>query len=305
MPLDVNKAPSTSIGLSKDTVGDMARTRQTIAHGPGEFGKMIVGSAMQGLSAVGGTMAAFLPGGAVIAASAQQLGSIGSRLTAQAGTGINGFRAQSSLAGNTTPHETQQLASQSNDRSIQASNNGAVLGRSPSFMSILQDTGTGGPGAGLASTAGIQSKQLGGGSTGLAMGMGGFSSNQSSSNPIPAGNGASFSASSMGSMGSALTATGAGAGTLPTAGSAMGMGSAASATTGGDSIAGQASATGGGSQAQLMQATQGMQEMQMSFNMQYLQLQNSMQNDNRQFTMVSNIMKTKHDTVKNTISNIH
>src|ERR1700712_4403263 len=29
-----------------------------------------------------------------------------------------------------------------------------------------------------------------------------------------------------------------------------------------------------------MQATQGMQEMQMSFNMQYLQLQNSMQNDN-------------------------
>ncbi len=56
---------------------------------------------------------------------------------------------------------------------------------------------------------------------------------------------------------------------------------------------------------QLMSATQAMQEAQMSFNMQYLQLQNSMQNDNRQFTMVSNIMKTKHDTVKNTISNIH
>jgi septal ring factor EnvC (AmiA/AmiB activator) len=55
----------------------------------------------------------------------------------------------------------------------------------------------------------------------------------------------------------------------------------------------------------LMQATQGMQEMQMSFNMQYLQLQNSMQNDNRQFTMVSNIMKTKHDTAKSTISNVH
>jgi len=54
-----------------------------------------------------------------------------------------------------------------------------------------------------------------------------------------------------------------------------------------------------------MSATQGMQESQMSFNMQYLQLQNSMQNDNRQFSMVSNIMKTKHDTVKNTISNIH
>ncbi len=43
----------------------------------------------------------------------------------------------------------------------------------------------------------------------------------------------------------------------------------------------------------------------MSFNLQYLQLQNSMQNDNRQFTMVSNIMKTKHATLKNSISNIH
>jgi hypothetical protein len=55
---------------------------------------------------------------------------------------------------------------------------------------------------------------------------------------------------------------------------------------------------------QLMSATQAMQEMQMSFNMQYLQLQNSLQNDNRQFSMVSNIMKTRHGTVKNMIGNI-
>jgi hypothetical protein len=51
-------------------------------------------------------------------------------------------------------------------------------------------------------------------------------------------------------------------------------------------------------------ATQQMQETQMSFNLQYLQLQNQMQNENRQYTAVSNIMKTKHDTVKNSISNI-
>jgi hypothetical protein len=44
--------------------------------------------------------------------------------------------------------------------------------------------------------------------------------------------------------------------------------------------------------------------VQMSFNLQYLELQNAMQNDNRQYTAVSNIMKTKHDTVKNTIANI-
>lgn len=69
---------------------------------------------------------------------------------------------------------------------------------------------------------------------------------------------------------------------------------------GGSSI-GQASSN---SVASLLAATQQMQEMQMSFNLQYLQLQETMQNENRQYTMVSNIMKTKHDTVKNSISNI-
>ena len=41
-----------------------------------------------------------------------------------------------------------------------------------------------------------------------------------------------------------------------------------------------------------------------SYNLQYLQLQQKMQQDNRQFTTVSNIMKTKHDTAKATINNI-
>jgi hypothetical protein len=45
-------------------------------------------------------------------------------------------------------------------------------------------------------------------------------------------------------------------------------------------------------------------ETAMSLNLQYLQLQQQMQNENRQYTAVSNIMKTKHDTVKNSISNI-
>ena len=47
-----------------------------------------------------------------------------------------------------------------------------------------------------------------------------------------------------------------------------------------------------------------LKEMQMSFNMQYLQLQQQMQNENRSYTAISNIMKTKHDTVKNSISNV-
>jgi hypothetical protein len=54
----------------------------------------------------------------------------------------------------------------------------------------------------------------------------------------------------------------------------------------------------------LLEATRQMQETQMSFNLQYLQLQSQMQNENRSYTAVSNIMKTKHDTVKNSINNI-
>ncbi len=47
-----------------------------------------------------------------------------------------------------------------------------------------------------------------------------------------------------------------------------------------------------------------MQEMQMSFNLQYLILQNKISHENRRFTMISNIMKNKHDTAKNSINNI-
>ncbi|HEY6064317.1 MAG TPA: hypothetical protein VIV35_11945 [Chitinophagaceae bacterium] len=60
----------------------------------------------------------------------------------------------------------------------------------------------------------------------------------------------------------------------------------------------------GTSQDQLLNATKQMQETQMSFNLQYLQLQSQMQHENRSYTAISNIMKTKHDTVKNSISNI-
>ena len=60
----------------------------------------------------------------------------------------------------------------------------------------------------------------------------------------------------------------------------------------------------GGDTSTLMQATKEMQEMNQSFNLQYLGLQKNMQEENRQFTMVSNIMKTKHDTAKNAINNV-
>ena len=63
-------------------------------------------------------------------------------------------------------------------------------------------------------------------------------------------------------------------------------------------------AAGRSTQDRLLAATKQMQETQMSFNLQYLQLQSQMQHENRAYTAVSNVMKTRHDTVKNSISNI-
>jgi hypothetical protein len=54
----------------------------------------------------------------------------------------------------------------------------------------------------------------------------------------------------------------------------------------------------------LMVGTANMQEMQMSFNLQYLMLENKISHENRQFSMVSNMIKNKHDTAKNSINNI-
>ena len=77
---------------------------------------------------------------------------------------------------------------------------------------------------------------------------------------------------------------------------------------GGDPVGGGSnpigSAAGGSGQQDLLNATKQMQETQMSFNLQYLQLQSQMQSENRSYTAISNIMKTKHDTVKNSISNV-
>jgi hypothetical protein len=45
-------------------------------------------------------------------------------------------------------------------------------------------------------------------------------------------------------------------------------------------------------------------DMQMGSDLQYLQLQQDLQTELSQYTMLSNIMKTRHDTAKNSINNI-
>lgn len=46
------------------------------------------------------------------------------------------------------------------------------------------------------------------------------------------------------------------------------------------------------------------QPIQQSFNEQYLELQRQIQSEHRSYNNVSSIMKTKHDTVKNSLSNV-
>jgi sulfate adenylyltransferase subunit 1 (EFTu-like GTPase family) len=54
----------------------------------------------------------------------------------------------------------------------------------------------------------------------------------------------------------------------------------------------------------LIEAARQMSEMSQSFNIHYLDLQKQMQDENRRYTLVSNIMKTKHDTAKSAINNV-
>jgi len=90
--------------------------------------------------------------------------------------------------------------------------------------------------------------------------------------------------------------------------SAPGRGSSAS-VSGAASSSGvmqniEAMAESGDSGAMQLLATKEMQAMNQSFNLQYLQLQQEMQQENRKFSTLSNIMKTKHDTAKSTINNV-
>ena len=48
-----------------------------------------------------------------------------------------------------------------------------------------------------------------------------------------------------------------------------------------------------------------MQRENQQFNLEYLQLQNEIQADNRRFTTVSNLMKVRHDTAKAAINNMN
>jgi len=83
--------------------------------------------------------------------------------------------------------------------------------------------------------------------------------------------------------------------------------SAAAGTTGGTATAGTTGTTGAAGDAggDVLEATRTLQQQAQTFNLQYLQLQEAMQRESREFTSLTNVMKVKHDSAKAAINNIH
>jgi hypothetical protein len=66
-----------------------------------------------------------------------------------------------------------------------------------------------------------------------------------------------------------------------------------------------ASTAAGGGEGDLLGATRALQQEGQTFNLQYLQLQENVQRESREFTALSNVMKVKHDSAKAAINNVH
>ena len=55
----------------------------------------------------------------------------------------------------------------------------------------------------------------------------------------------------------------------------------------------------------VVEATRALQQEAQTFNLQYLELQEAMQRESREFTSLTNVMKVRHDSAKAAINNIH
>jgi hypothetical protein len=95
----------------------------------------------------------------------------------------------------------------------------------------------------------------------------------------------------------AVPAGGLGAAALPLAAAAPG---AAASTAG----AGPGTLAAGASDGSDLATMQAMQRESQAFNMQLLNLQEEVQQENRRFSTLSNVLRAKHDTAKAAVSNI-
>ncbi|WP_242340348.1 MULTISPECIES: hypothetical protein [Anaeromyxobacter] len=81
--------------------------------------------------------------------------------------------------------------------------------------------------------------------------------------------------------------------------------SAAGTLASGGATGGAHVAETAGAEGDIVAATRALQQQSQSFNLQYLQLQENMQRESREFAALSNVMKVKHDSAKSAINNIH
>jgi hypothetical protein len=96
---------------------------------------------------------------------------------------------------------------------------------------------------------------------------------------------------------------GAGTGVPAAAASVPGAGPATAAGPGpGGGVAGAVAA---GTPGDLVEATRALQQEAQAMNLQYLQLQEQMQRESREYQALSNVMKVKHDSARAAIANIH
>ena len=90
--------------------------------------------------------------------------------------------------------------------------------------------------------------------------------------------------------------------TISTVGSILPGGSIISAAAKGVKLL---TGAGGSSENDQMDKMWEMQKENQSFNLEYFELQSSMQSDNRRFSTLSNLMKARHDTAKSAINNMN
>ncbi|ACG71983.1 conserved hypothetical protein [Anaeromyxobacter sp. K] len=95
-------------------------------------------------------------------------------------------------------------------------------------------------------------------------------------------------------------------GTILSAAIRSGAAAAGGSPLGGSPLAGGLTGSpGGGAGGDVLDATRALQREAQTFNLQYLQLQEHMQRESREFTAVSNVMKVRHDSARAAIQNIH
>lgn len=83
----------------------------------------------------------------------------------------------------------------------------------------------------------------------------------------------------------------------------MAAGVGASVVSGGSPVSSVMSSIGSGDSGTLAQIQQ-MNASSQAMQMEYLQIQQQVQDDNRRFSLLTNVMRSQHDTVKAAIQNI-